>query len=120
MTVLTFQPQFVPRVLNRTKHRTMRATRRRRVCIGDRLSLRVWSGRPYMSPQQILFDTDCVHSGRVALHHDRIAIDGEYVVDLEAFAISDGFDTWQQLVAWFADAHGLPFYGDVIAWGPRP
>lgn len=36
--------------------------------------------------------------------------------ELDRFAISDGFDNWQELIDFFEHTHGLPFEGDLIEW----
>jgi hypothetical protein len=35
---------------------------------------------------------------------------------LDAFAKSDGFLNWQEMVSWFQTTHGLPFEGHLIMW----
>jgi hypothetical protein len=35
---------------------------------------------------------------------------------LNAFAKSDGFLNWQEMVDWFSATHGLPFVGHLIMW----
>ena len=35
---------------------------------------------------------------------------------LNAFAIADGFDDWNQLIEFFEETHGLPFKGILIEW----
>jgi hypothetical protein len=35
---------------------------------------------------------------------------------LDAFAKSDGFSNWQEMVDWFQATHGLPFEGHLIMW----
>ena len=35
---------------------------------------------------------------------------------LNAFAIVDGFDNWNQLINFFEETHGLPFKGVLIEW----
>jgi hypothetical protein len=38
---------------------------------------------------------------------------------LNAFAQSDGFTDWQEMVEWFSATHGLPFIGHLIMWELR-
>ena len=35
---------------------------------------------------------------------------------LNAFAIADGFDDWNQLIKFFEETYGLPFKGVLIEW----
>lgn len=34
----------------------------------------------------------------------------------ERFARADGFSSWQQMLDWFEETHGLPFEGQLIKW----
>lgn len=55
MNVILFQPRFEPLILAGTKTTTIRPTRRDgrpRARSGEQVSLRVWSGLPYRSPQR--------------------------------------------------------------------
>jgi hypothetical protein len=49
---------------------------------------------------------------------DALANDGAYkaLTKRDAFAKSDGFSNWQEMVDWFRDTHGLPFVGHLIIW----
>lgn len=125
MTVLTFQECFVPRVLDGTKGCTIRAPRKRKIRAGDELSLRRWTGRPYMAPQEVLFDSRCTGISEARFEHDeglsKLFIDGRQLglEEWDALAITDGFDSYGAMFAWFRDVHGLPFTGTLIRWAPR-
>lgn len=123
MIVLTFQPRFAPLVKSGAKRQTIRLPRKRPIRVGDRLSLREWTGRPYMSPQRILVDdVPCtrisqIHIG-VGEHRDEVMLGGQAldVILREKIAVSDGFDSWLAMRGWFSEQHGLPFTGVLIGW----
>jgi uncharacterized protein YqfB (UPF0267 family) len=123
MTVLTFLPRFAPKVKAGEKLRTIRGERKRPIKVGDKLSLRMWSARPYNSPQIILRESVCMKVTRVELHQNQVTI-GEGAslhaltapVNLNNFARLDGFADWADMVAHFNTARGLPFTGVLIEW----
>jgi hypothetical protein len=130
VTVLTFQPRFVPKVEAKTKLQTIRGVRKRPIKVGDMLSLRTWTGRPYNSPQRILLpDVPCTRTCRVMINFDRIIYRDETEIavierascgghsDLNEEARKDGFESWIDLISWFDGNHALPFEGVLIGWG---
>jgi hypothetical protein len=128
MTVLTFQPQFAPLVRAGTKTQTIRAPRKRPIQSGDPLSLREWTGRPYMAPQRLLLEAVCTETAWVELNIDSA---GEFYIGVngvrvflpgqeDAFAVRDGFVDAGQMQAWFEKTHGLPFEGTLIKWRGLP
>lgn len=122
MIVLTFKPRFRPKVLDHTKLNTMRANRKRPVKVGDVLSLRGWSGRPYMTPQIRLMDVICTRVTAVAIEEGSFwTSDGEESCQpgvLDAFAVRDGFADFTDLIAYFREQGPLPFVGTLIGWAP--
>jgi len=116
VVVLMCQPRFAPRVRDGTKTQTDRPPRKRPVKVGDRLSLRMWTGRPYRSKQQVLREAVCVGVDPVRIATNGIAR-GEFFFSLpHAFARADGFADWPDMRDWFQVTHGLPFEGVVISW----
>lgn len=123
MIVLTFQPRFAPLVESGRKLHTIRGERKKPIKPGDLLSLRQWTGRPYMSPQRLLRQpTPCIavtpirvswtDTGRpILLDVDILTPD-----QATALAIGDGFASSADMVAWFERTHGLPFHGVLIRW----
>jgi hypothetical protein len=118
--VRLFKPQFVPMVEAGTKCQTVRPWPKRVPHVGDSLSLRTWTGKPYRSKQRVLreavvsnvrhiYITD---TGWVWLDDMRIKLRSEF----ESFARADGFENPEQMLAWFRLTHGLPFDGIVIYW----
>ncbi len=120
MTVLTFEPQFCPLVIDGSKDRTIRVPRKRPIKVRDRLSLRRWTGRPYMSKQEVLIEAVCIEVTTVYLNQDlTVIVAGETLsrCDASAFAKADGFpDGRLAMFDWFATTHGLPFMGTMIRW----
>ncbi len=128
MTVITFQPRFAALVAARTKGHTIRGPRKRAIRVGDRLSLRQWTGLPYRSPQRLLFDTYCTRIADIVIGYrhdgaaDAISIDGVRLDTAGRARLSrdDGFACTTDLLAWFESTYGLPFTGVLICWNPHP
>lgn len=116
---LMFQPQFEPMIVSGRKVHTIRPKRKVPLRPGQPLSLRVWTGIPYRSPQRefmralvkkvetIVIDFhNCMHVGGVALT----------LVEQNRLAWQDGFETYADLLCWFINNHQLPFRGEIIYW----
>lgn len=123
MIVLTFQPRFAPLVESGRKPHTIRGERKRPIQAGDLLSLRQWTGRPYMSPQRVLRPLlPCQSVTPVAVSWSNtgrpIHLAGDLLLpaQAEALAIADGFASSADMMEWFERTHGLPFYGVLIRW----
>lgn len=130
MIVLTFKPQFAPKVRDGSKKQTIRPERRRPVRIGDKVSLRMWSGLPYRSPQTILLRSVISQvlpiefkANEFILTLPPAQVGGppsfhqvNSCFDISDFAKADGFDSWDDMVKWFSKTHGLPFLGTLIKW----
>jgi hypothetical protein len=118
MIVLMFQSRFAALVAAGTKRQTVRPVRKRGPTrIGEVVSLRRWADKPYRSKQVVIATGRLLANPFVELD-DLIAVVGGEEVDRHAFARADGFDSWPDLVAWFANAHGLPFRGVCYRWEP--
>ena len=110
--VRMFKPQFARLVESGAKCQTVRPTPKRMPKPGDRISLRMWTGKPYRSKQRVLresviaavepFDLDAMRLWRES--------------DRDAFARADGFGDWPEMLQWFISTHGYPFKGVVIFW----
>jgi hypothetical protein len=124
MTVLTFASRFARLVESGAKPHTIRGERKRPIKVGDQLSLREWTGRPYGSPQRILRETTCSAVQpimiRRSLGRTHIALDGVMLTpdQAEAFAQADGFGSVFELLLWFSEHGELPFNGWLIRWQP--
>jgi hypothetical protein len=125
MAVLMFLPRFHRPILDGTKRQTIRGVRKRPIVVGERLSLRAWSGQPYRSPQVILAERRLA-----AVHHVRIVVDGLITTPLialdgvwlyqderELFAKADGFASTEDMCGFWRSVHGDDeFEGHVYQW----
>lgn len=119
MIVLTFLPRFWDKVRSGAKPNTIRLPRKRPVKSGDMLSLRRWTARPYGSPQEVLRESVCTRLHVVTIDYQMVTKGAEQItgrVSLDEFARSDGFDDWDDMLAHFTAARGLPFTGVMIGW----
>lgn len=118
MIVKLFQQRFKPMVKDGSKANTIRPTPKRMPRVGDRISLRCWTGKPYRSKQEIIGESVITRVEECVID-DHGAIVGDVWNDGEALAKSDGFEDYSEMVCWFTDHHGLlPFTGIFIAWTP--
>ena len=120
MTVIMFKPEFVEKVRDGSKPHTIRPFRKgRQIEVGDKLSLRYWSGKPYRSKQVVIREVVCTRSSDVIIAKIKFVARGSEMRRLErdALAIADGFSSYDELLAWFEATHGLPFEGRLIEWG---
>jgi hypothetical protein len=110
--VRMFKPQFAPLVEAGTKCQTVRPTPKRMPKAGDRISLRIWTGKPYRSKQRVLRESVITSVEPFDLDAMRLWKEN----DREAFARADGFGDWPEMLQWFITTHGYPFVGVVIKW----
>lgn len=105
------------------KHHTIRAGCRWKV--GDKFSPRVWSGRPYNSPQ-IIIGPDIMVKKVFDFCIDPLG--GEYRMDgrelsydnMKEIARNDGFDDLDDLELWFNIKRSSPgFRGQIICWNEQ-
>lgn len=121
MRVLMFQERFAGKVRDGSKPHTMRKTARCRP--GDVLSLRRWTGKPYRSKQETLRTETCLRVEPVHMENVRgrgfsvwVQGIGLMLHQIEHLALADGFDSYEDMVAWFLHTHGLPWDGFLIRW----
>jgi hypothetical protein len=114
---------FKDKILSGTKRQTIRAIRKNPIKKGETLYL-WWKQR---SPQrEKLGKAKCININPIEIDDDRVHIlDTENFCNtttysskeaLDRFAISDGFNNWQELAEFFEKTHGLPFEGVLIEW----
>jgi hypothetical protein len=92
-----FKPQFAPLVESGAKLQTVRPIPNRMPKAGDRISLRMWTGKPYRSKQRVLREAAIVavetfslcDTGRELL----VYVNGYelHPEQINAFAVADGF-----------------------------
>lgn len=127
MPGLGFSPRFADLVESGKKVQTIRSPRKHPIRRGDRVYL--WTGLRTPKARKLgegivelvepIALSECrdtltleIGRGARALFHGRRWD--------HALAIADGFESFEALVAWFRDAHGLPFRGDLIRWRLLP
>lgn len=123
MTTLIFEPRFHEPVLSGLKVHTIRRPRKHPIKPGDELSLRAWEGKPYRSKQRVLRNETCMFVRECRIDAHGIAIGGYRIGepnDLDQFAVSDGFDNWEQMRTYRDFNYNLPFCGVLIQWGVHP
>jgi hypothetical protein len=117
MPALNFQARFAPLVESGKKCQTVRAMRKRPFKEGDTLYL--YTGQRTKGCR-LLIKRECTGSFDVEFNHNGqllFFVDGKNVImDRDTFAKCDGFDSWAEMLEWFAVNHGLPFHGQVIYW----
>lgn len=132
MNVLLFQGRFEEAVVSGRKPHSIRPDRRDgrpRARVGEALSLRVWTGKPYRSQQREIARAVVTEVERLAIRTDGVmwrpgsatevlwAEQEELLaVLLHTLAHADGFVGWAEMRDWFATTHGLPFTGVLIRW----
>jgi hypothetical protein len=113
MRVIMFQPRFAAKVKDGSKRQTIRPIPKREIKPGMILSLRQWSGTPYRSKQIILREDSCLSTEAIEIKE---AGGNAFYMNMDAFALADGFDCWENMKDWFRKTHGLPFRGLLIKW----
>lgn len=127
MVALDFDPRFEMAIREGWKTQTIRKPRERNVRPGDLLQL--FTGQRTPDCRRICPDVRCTDVLAVEISFgdnfgiDRIVTDGVPVMDLDAFAVRDGFTDSDDMAAFFKQKHGPMeiFRGYVIEWSmPRP
>jgi hypothetical protein len=119
--VRMFKPRFARLVEAGTKRQTVRPIPCRPPHVGDLVSCREWTGRPYNSKQRILREEIITRVEPITIFtkYGRIEI-GCYIlpqIEAESFAKADGFDSLEEMLGWFKKEHGEEiFEGIVIYW----
>ena len=119
MRVILFERRFWEAVVTGEKVHTIRRPRKRQIDPGDRLSLRGWEGKPYRSRQRVLSEETCIAIRDVWIDCRQVVV-GDHQFhgeELEAFARSDGFGNFAELLVFVGYHHRLPFSGELIQWG---
>jgi hypothetical protein len=109
---------FKEKILDGSKHQTIRKPRKNPIKKGDTLHL-WWKQR---SPErEKLGEARCNGIINVTIYPRCVNNSTDQSITdpstLDRFAIADGFDSWLHMVEWFSNTHGLPFSGVLIQWG---
>jgi hypothetical protein len=120
--VRMFKPEFAPLVESGAKCQTVRPTPKRRPQAGDRISLRMWTGKPYRSKQRLLQEAEIVSVNNISFcdtgRELLVIVNGHelHPEQINEFAKADGFKDGIAMFNWFEATHGLPFEGVLIKW----
>ncbi len=122
MNVFLFQNRFEGPILSGVKTSTIRAPRRDgkpRAIVGEIASLRVWTGRPYASPQRELLQVRVKEVFAVEVFEEYVwCMHTDRPLKKFATARQEGFANWPDMRAWFLANHRLPLPGIMITWRP--
>lgn len=127
MVAYSFNPRFIEPIRQGIKSQTIRAHGHRRHARPGEL-LQLYSGMRTVHCQRILPDVPCLTVMQVDIVLDdgvitRVATDGVPVIDLDAFALRDGFADREDMSAFWRAHHAgvdtVGFSGVLIEWA-RP
>jgi hypothetical protein len=112
MPALSFSV-FRDKIESGEKRQTIRAVRKNPIKEGDKLFL-FWKQQ---SPKDCekLGEATCISVKPIKISYGAVYCNIP-MASLEAFAIADGFDNWDDLVKYFEKNYGLPFEGVLIQW----
>ena len=122
MNVFTFKPRFEASALAGVKLHTLRGHRKDgkpRAQVGERISLRVWTGRPYASKQREFAQATVEMLRTVEVSESDIVLDGCVLLSplcCDILAMRDGFADWREMRGFFRAECGLPFCGVMVVW----
>jgi hypothetical protein len=116
MVAYNFKPQFAEAVASGAKRQTIRAHRKNgHAVVGQAVQLyaglRTKHCRKLREPDPV-----CVRSTYCHINETGLTFGNYPPVDLDEFARRDGFASFDEMKAWFREAHGLPFIGQLIEW----
>ena len=123
MIVRTFLPRFLAAIKSGQKRQTVRLRPNRMPKVGDTISCRAWTGKPYRSKQERLGDFTIMRVADVSMRV--FGVDFHVWVDnvrlepdeLLAFAKEDGFESIKDMQQAFEGMGELPLIdGIVIFW----
>jgi len=115
MYVCNFQNRFAGKVETGKKRQTIRAERKdgRHPKVGD--TVRLYTGMRTKNCR-LLREAEIQSVDRIVIDDRGIWINGDFVLERQAFAIADGFENWQEMRDWFFKTYGPEFCGCLIKW----
>jgi hypothetical protein len=122
MAILGFKKQFVQPIRKRTKDQTIRRYRKYPIMTFEHLYLYTGLRNRYVKAEKI-GEAQCRGTYPITITRNSVVIQGLFPIrltlpkDLDDFARRDGFNSWQELVDFWLEAHGpkcFPFKGTVI------
>ncbi len=124
MVAYSFQRRFIDPIVTGSKCQTIRAEGARRHAMPGKV-LQLYFGMRTKYCRKIIPDQVCVRCDSVLLDFGpvrSVVIGGRTklysVGDLDRFAVCDGFENWEDLVAFWAQFHPdvVEFYGVMPGW----
>lgn len=117
MPLLGFKKQFAPLVEAGTKRQTIRAKRFDGKNPHQGETLYLYTGLRTKECRK-LGEPLCKSVEEITIESHGINVAGSWLdhADVEELARKDGFDSFEQLLAFFEKEHGLPFDGLLIKW----
>lgn len=120
MRFIMFQQRFENAITSGKKDQTIRQKSKRQYMVGEVVSLRVWTGRPYMSKQREFAQAQITEVLDFGLYPQgdgyNIYVDNlrlKYFSDVESFVKRDGFNDVSDMMEFF---NKLPFEGTLYRW----
>lgn len=118
MATLSFQKMFADRVQSGEKLHSVRPKRKRPQDWLPGKTVHLFTGMrtKYCRRLGLGVLTGLVD---IEVHEDALVLDGQRITEpswKDAFAVSDGFTCYAELVDFLQDFYGLPFTGDLIKW----
>lgn len=118
MVAFNFQAQFAPLVESGVKRQTIRQTARAKP--GDLLQL--YTGQRTKACRKLVDpDPVCTLVDYVSIRPEYLTLGNakKHAGDADAFAARDGFEGYDDMVEWFRETYGSPFFvGYVHVWAP--
>lgn len=116
MPALNFQKQFADKVERGEKRQTIRKKKKHPIKAGDKLYL--YTGMRTKQCRK-LGEEVCKKVYKFGIDSDEEVYFDECVligIEKEQLAKDDGFECAADMIDWFKNTHGLPFFGQVILW----
>ena len=120
MVAYNFKKQFAPKVRDGSKCQTVRGQRDRHARPGEPIQL--YTGqRTKQCEKLIIPDPICLSVEEIVINSNLVVISGWTLWShkQEEFAIADGFESYAEFLAFFAETHGFNFEGVLIKWEPQ-
>lgn len=118
MVAFNFMPQFAPLIASGVKCQTIRQTARAKP--GDLLQL--YTGQRTKACRKLLeTDPACTLVDYVSIRPKYLTLGNakKHAGGADAFAVRTGFEGYDDLVEWFRETYGSPYFqGYVHAWNP--
>jgi hypothetical protein len=116
MPAYSFKKRFVPPVLSGAKTKTIRRRSKKTAKPGDRLYLYFGLRTKWCEK---LGEANCTKVEEIIIDDFGVFIKGVKVVkpvELKELAVSDGFESFEDMMRFWREEHMIPFLGDIIYW----